>query len=741
MSTLKSATSIGASGKTPPPTQAGKASDWGSLRFVSRPDLSVTQRSGMLGQEWILKDPISLEYFLMQADEMRVWRALQTPRTVEQLYHYLHERPGPPLTLSELAAFLQRLCADNLAITLDGRNGARLNLRATALQKRQRLSALAGILAIKLPGFSADSVLKPLDWIGWLLFNPLTLIGFMTAWILTLVWVVLSLSSIAEHVPAVGWFTTPQNLLALFLGYLCVKACHELGHGLACRYYGAQVREMGVLLLFFSPCLYCDASDAWTIPQRYRRMMISLAGVYVEMIFSLLFLWAWWFNSSADVSAWLFGMMLTTSANTLFVNGNPLLKFDGYFALADWWDIPNLSNVSQRHLSQFTRSIFFRDPESVEFTWETRLVLYATLSMIYRWSILFTILSAGYWILRANGLEMLGIVTSLGLSLLVLGGAMFKSLMGTLRVVARPHKRWVAWLATILILGLCGAWFVNFPLERRIRGTAVLELAKPQRVYAARSGFLQPKRLLGSATTAGEIIASIDDPNWQQRYVELNQDIQLLKKQIEVRRLNRVVSYESSGEIEFLEKRLERLNSELVDLKREETTRDVVATQAGFLFPPLAPRTGKLRPGMPPEYRFIASKLRPDSHRGYVEKGELLALVGKPHQLVATILVNPFEQQAVRPGQTAKLLLNHTGQVIRGKVHVSELPELPVAHRGTLANLEAESITFRVVLELPEIRSPHLRPGMTVPCLVEVERTTPLGWLQLWIRRWIVRTF
>lgn len=711
------------------------------FRFVARQDLVVSPRNGLWGVEWIVKDPIAVEYFLIQADEMRVLEALQTPKTIGELHRHLHDRPGLPLTKAELSNYVSKLCADNLATSVDGRNGERLNRQADILGRRKIFAAIGGILAIKVPGFSGNHLLKGLDWLGSLLFHPVALIGFIVGLLLMLAWTAMSFSTFVGQIPAASWFATPQNLLLLFLGYLGVKACHEIGHGLACRYYGGQVREMGLLFLFFSPCLYCDATDAWMIPNKFRRMMISLAGVYVEMLFSLAFFWAWWFSSDYETSAWLFGMMLTTSASTLLVNGNPLLKFDGYFALADWWEIPNLSNVSQQHLNSCARSIFFSEPESLETAWQTKLVAYALTSTLYRWLMMFGILTAGYWILRANGLEMLGIGASVLLTLIVLGGTMLKTAMATLVVATKPNKRWTAWLATFIAMLCVGLWFVAFPIERRVRGTAVLELSQPERVYAARSGLLHPQKLVGDTIAAGVVIATIDDPYGQQRLVELKHEIEVGRLQIESRRLNREVSLETSGEIEFLETKLQRLRSELEYLQREHDTRNVVALQAGVLFPPLESRSVGAKPEMTPDYHFAPSKLSKNSHLARVEKGELLGLVGVPHRLVATVLISPYEQQAIRPGQTSKLLLNYNGAVIRAKVQSLELPETTPANNKDTNSISEERVAWKVVLELLDDSHSELRPGMTMPCLIEVERTTPLAWLQLSLRRWILRTF
>jgi putative peptide zinc metalloprotease protein len=711
----------------------------GQLQFKVRPDLHFTRRDSVLGEEWIVKDPLSLEYFLLQANEMRVLRALQLPQTVPQLHHQLNKQSGVPLSITELSAFLQRLCADNLAITNDGRNGARLNRQAAIATKQRVFATWSGILAIKLPGFSPHVLLSQLRWLSLLLFSPLTLALFVLALLATLGWAGLALSSILDRVPSISGFLTSHNILALFAGYLIVKTCHELGHGLACQYYGGRVREMGILLLFFSPCLYCDASDAWTISSRVRRMMISLAGVYVEMLFSLGFFWAWWFNANPDIATWLFGMMLTTSASTLFVNGNPLLKFDGYFALADWWEIPNLSSVSQRHLGQWMRHYFYHQPDSVAATWQFKTVCYAILATGYRWMVTLSILTAAYWILRSQGLEILGFVASIFLTASVMGGTMLKTIGKWTALIRTSGKRWQSWFLMLMLVGLTAAWFWGYPLERRVRGTVVIGLNEPEYLYAGRRGYLWPKQNVGTLLQAGDIVGLIDDYEHLKKRTELKQEQQLARKRIEGLRLMPTTAGQSSGEIEILEKRLQRIDGELLEMERETTAGLILAGRSGVLFPPLLTRTESSKDSSQVVYDFSQSKLEPNSVHRFVEKGECVAVIGDPTQLIAIMEVSPFEQQSIQAGHTAKILLPGSGEVVLGKVLKTDPP--PVVTNAKHTRSFDQPKGFRVIISLPGIRSEIAKPGMAFAGLVETEQTTPAEWLKLEVRRWLIRLF
>ena len=87
----------------------------------------------------------------------------------------------------------------------------------------------------------------------------------------------------------------PRNLPWLLLAIGGVKVLHEFGHALVCKHFGGEVHEMGFMLLVFSPCLYCDVSDAWRMPNKWHRIAISAAGMLVELVLASLATIVWWY--------------------------------------------------------------------------------------------------------------------------------------------------------------------------------------------------------------------------------------------------------------------------------------------------------------------------------------------------------------------------------------------------------------------------------------------------------------
>ena len=141
----------------------------------------------------------------------------------------------------------------------------------------------------------------------------------------------------------------PENLLILALVYPLVKALHECGHGFATKVWGGEVHEAGIVLLVLMPIPYVDASASTAFRSRRRRIVVSAAGMMVELFLAALALFVWLLVEPGTVRDAAWNVMLIGSLSTLLFNGNPLLRFDGYYVLADAVEIPNLKARSTQY--------------------------------------------------------------------------------------------------------------------------------------------------------------------------------------------------------------------------------------------------------------------------------------------------------------------------------------------------------------------------------------------------------
>ena len=135
----------------------------------------------------------------------------------------------------------------------------------------------------------------------------------------------------------------PTTFLLIALSYLVLKALHELGHGYAVKAFGGAVHEFGVMFLVFAPVPYVDASAASEFRSKWRRALVGAAGMIVEVFFAALALYVWLAVEPGIVRALAFNVMVVAGISTVVFNGNPLLRYDGYYILSDLLEIPNLA--------------------------------------------------------------------------------------------------------------------------------------------------------------------------------------------------------------------------------------------------------------------------------------------------------------------------------------------------------------------------------------------------------------
>ena len=150
-----------------------------------------------------------------------------------------------------------------------------------------------------------------------------------------------------------------ENLWVSALVFPLVKALHEMGHAYAVKAGGGRVHEIGVMLLVLLPMPYVDASAASAFRSRRRRVAVGAAGMLVETFVAGLAMLAWTVVDPGDTRAVLFSVMLVAGVSTVLFNGNPLLRYDGYYILSDLLEIPNLGARATRHWAWLTQRYAF----------------------------------------------------------------------------------------------------------------------------------------------------------------------------------------------------------------------------------------------------------------------------------------------------------------------------------------------------------------------------------------------
>lgn len=486
-----------------------------------RSDLKITQVSFRRRPGWVVKDPVSLQYYRWGAREHRLAMLLDGKRNLPQIAEEMQRTfPDGKFDEDNLQSILRLFLVAGLLQTSAGTAQELHNNSRRSKEERRRktrwLSLAGKIISFKITLFDPDLLLlrmsRGLSFL-WSRGALLVLLAMMagSAWLLFS-----DAGQLTERMPDIlSW----ENLLILWLTMIAVKVVHEFGHGLSCKHYGGEVHEMGAMFILFSPFLFCNASDSWTFRDKRHRLVVTFGGIYLELFLAGAAAALWVLTPPGLFNQICFNVMLVCSVMTIFFNANPLMKFDGYYALSDLIEIPNLKERGDKALVARLAGLLTggegipRDPlvESAKAT----VLTYAVASYAWTFAIAYNILRAMGAMLEPYGLDRLA-QTVAGLVLLV--GIVTPPLMvgrhlgNLLKQGDSPNLR-----RRILRRGLIGAAgfavLLALPWPVHVRTACAIEAANRVRVTAAVDGYLRTVAVKdGQKVSASETMATAENP-------------------------------------------------------------------------------------------------------------------------------------------------------------------------------------------------------------------------------------
>ncbi len=369
-----------------------------AVKLKVRPDLQVFEQKYEGKTYHVVKDPVCLRYYRFNKQEYFVFNLFDGEHTLEQIRDRFEDEFKPHrLEYQDLEVFARQLVTAGLVQHEQAGAGRHLFDRRAKQRRMKRLTAITNILYLKIPVFDPDRILdwmyKYLSWIFTTWFFALS-VGLMVAAVLH---VTLHFDTFYAKLPAYQEFFSLNSVLYLWISLGVVKVIHEFGHGLSCKAFGGESHEMGILLMCLSPALYCNVTDAWTLADKWKRIIISFAGIYVELVIAAIATFVWWYTPQYPVVNNIsLCVMVLCSISTIVFNANPLMRFDGYYILADWLEVPNLREKANRFLNNLflSRALGVEvPPEPYMSPWrKCMFVVFAIASWVYRWVVLFGIL-------------------------------------------------------------------------------------------------------------------------------------------------------------------------------------------------------------------------------------------------------------------------------------------------------------------------------------------------------------
>ncbi len=312
-----------------------------------RPDLTASEFRESDGTETvILKEPVSERFFRLSLFEYDLLTMLDGTVSVEEALQRLKAR-GLYYSSQEAQTIVTRAAQFGLLLGTQVHTAKNMLDLKERMHKAKSAQRVSSYYFFSLPLLNPDNFLSRTVWIFRLLCNKWTGCLLAIAAPIALYLIVAGFPRLQREYL---FFFNLHNLLCLWAMIVLTKLVHEFSHAYTAKSFGLHVPQMGVALLLFLPCLFCNTTDAWQLADRRQRMAISAAGILAEAVLAVIATFIWYFSKPGIINSLAFYLMTISMVSTIIFNANPLIKFDGYFILMDYLQIPNLSTKAMDHI-------------------------------------------------------------------------------------------------------------------------------------------------------------------------------------------------------------------------------------------------------------------------------------------------------------------------------------------------------------------------------------------------------
>jgi putative peptide zinc metalloprotease protein len=466
------------------------------------------------GERWyVMRDPAGNQFHRLSDAAYCFVGLLDGRRTIAEAWDLVGgQLDDDAPTQPEVIQILSQLYAANLLETDVTPDSAVLLRRHKEQQKRKMQNRLMNVLFPRIPLWDPDRFLKtwlPVAKAVFSKFGALVWLAVVTFAIVTIAPKWGDLRDQTSHVLDLKYDW--GNLAFLYLTFVLIKLIHELGHAFSCRRFGGEVHELGLMFLVFMPTPYVDASTAWAFPSRWHRIFVGAAGMIVELFCASICAFVWCYTLQTDLIHELaYNAMLIASVSTILFNANPLLRYDGYYILSDFLEIPNLRQKSVEYSLGLIKRHIFRiklpnplPPVGQRF-W---LFIYAVSSGIYRIFIGVMII-----VIVTYKVPVLGQLMALGGVITWLGVPLYKVTKYILLEPELERKRGRAAIFAAAVAALLVVSIGIIRVPRRFTALGVLEPRNQAVLLTNEPGFVEKIPVVdGQTIRAGDAILVLRD--------------------------------------------------------------------------------------------------------------------------------------------------------------------------------------------------------------------------------------
>lgn len=581
---------------------------------------------------YVLQDHQSGQFHRMSPAANQMLCMMDGRRTMQDIWEQLGARLGEGEehpTQDEIIRLLSQLHAFDLLQNELPADMLELEERAKRKKKQALLMRIKNPLALRFPLLDPDRFLEKTLFLIRPIFTRTGLVLWAMLVVAGAVFAVLHGEALLND--GLANALSMQNLLLMALTYPVIKTIHEFGHAYAARIWGGEVHEMGVMLLVLMPVPYVDASSTSAFRDKWHRIVVSCAGIMVELGLAALAMIFWALAEPGLGRAIAFNVVLIGGVSTLLFNGNPLLRFDGYYALCDLIEIPNLGTRSNRYFFHTLRRLLFglREEDSPamapgEVPW---FLFYAVASFLYR---LFIMVEIALFI--AGQLFFLGVLLAI---LAIFTTVVWPVCKGIAYLFTNPALQYQR-SRSIGVSALVGALMIGgltlIPLPYSTLAQGVTWLPENSVAVVQEDGFVE--EILappGTVVTTGTPLIRMWAP-------ELEANLSVLQKELEKLQLQKRSSESMERvRVSFFDEQIRFVQADIDETRRKLENFVIRAGQPGRFVLPYAD----------------------DLPGHFLQRGQMLGYVVNPGTLMARVVVEQDDIDLIR-SRTQAVRVRHT---------------------------------------------------------------------------------
>jgi putative peptide zinc metalloprotease protein len=636
-----------------------------ALAVRMRPDLAALQQRYQGQLYWVVKEPVGLHYFRFQEEEYAILQMLDGQISLDEIKIEFERRfPPQKITVEELGHFVGTLHRNGLVISNVAGQGEQLRKRRSDKRWRELLSQFSNILALRFKGIDPERLL---NWLypkmAWIYSGPArTICAILVLSALGLV--IVQFEQFHKKLPTFHQFFEAKNWIYLGITLTVTKIIHEFGHGLTCKHFGGECHEMGVMFLVLTPCLYCNVSDSWMLPNKWHRAWIGAAGMYIEVVIASICTFLWWSSADGLFHQLCLSTMFVCSVTTVMFNANPLLRYDGYYILSDLIEIPNLrqkaSTILNNKLAYYCLGIEEPDDPFLPQRNQAFFAVYTVASFVYRLMVLFGIIWFLYKVFEPYGLKVVSqtlafvsVVSLVTMPVYKLGK--YFSVPGRIDKMDRKNIN-----ITLGVLASIFLFIAFCPLPYRVICTLEIKPRDADPVYAVVPGVLDEVYVRpGDKVRAGDKLGQLSNVDLDLSISEVESKIAQQEAKLEVvgRALGEGNQTETAArELPEIEESLAALREQLAEKKLDLKRLTLVAHTSGTVLPApeVPPKKDAERHELP---RWSGNSLDPKNLGAYLT-GVLFCQIGDPHRWEALIYIDQDDIEFVRDKQAVAIKLD-----------------------------------------------------------------------------------